>query len=134
MYTMTGAVRLVNGSTKYEGRVEVFYNGEWGTVCDDGWDLNDAQVVCNELGLGDAVAAKHNAFYGKGNGQIWFFNVNCIGTESLIDKCSHEVSRTQKCSHFEDPGVKCAAGNLKGQCTQLYKLVMHVHIVLHICI
>ena len=69
------AVQLIDGPTKYEGRVEVYHNSEWGTVCDDGWDLNDAQVVCNELDFGPAIAANHGAFYGQGSGRIWLSNV-----------------------------------------------------------
>ena len=79
------AVRLVDGPTKFEGRVEVNHNGIWGTVCDDGWDLNDAQVVCSELGYGQPVAARHGAFYGQGSGRIWLDNVNCVGTEGLLE-------------------------------------------------
>ena len=101
-------VRLVNGSTEYEGRVEVHYNGEWGTVCDDGWDLNDAQVICRQLGLGSAIATSHNAFYGQGRGPIWFNSVNCSGTELNIKDCSHGGWEINNCSHGEDAGVKCA--------------------------
>ena len=103
-------VRLVNGSTKYEGRVEVNHNGVWGTVCDDGWDLNDAQVVCSELGLGKAVVAIPKAFYGQGSGQIWLDDVNCVGTEKTITSCSHNGLGSHNCSHTEDASVNCTAG------------------------
>ena len=105
-------VRLADGPTKYEGRVEVYHNGEWGTVCDDGWGLNDAQVVCNKLKLGDATAARYNAFYGKGNGQIWLQDLRCNGNESNIGDCPHNGwGNTLSCSHSKDAGVKCNGGN-----------------------
>ena len=104
-------VRLVNGPTQYVGRVEVYHNGEWGTVCDDGWDLNDAQVVCSELGLGKATAAQHGGFYGQGSGQIWLDNVNCVGTERTIINCSHNGWGIDDCFHGEDASVNCTAGS-----------------------
>ena len=103
-------VRLVDGPTKLEGRVEVYYNGTWGTVCDDLWDLNDAQVVCTELGYGPPVAAQHRAFYGQGSGQIWLDNVNCVGTEGTIVSCSHGGWGIENCNHWEDASVNCTAG------------------------
>ena len=107
----TYVVRLVNGPTKYEGRVEVYHNGEWGTVCDDGWDLNDAQVVCNELGLGNAINATNRGFYGQGRGRIWLDNVECVGTEKSIVNCSHGGwGILRSCYHSEDTGLKCVSG------------------------
>ena len=91
--------------------MEVYHNGQWGTVCDDGWDLNDAQVVCRELDLGVATAATHDGFYGQGSGQIWLDNLNCTGTEGIIENCSHRGWEIENCSHSEDAGVKCSAGN-----------------------
>ena len=116
-------VRLVNGSTQYEGRVEVYYNGEWGTVCDDGWDLNDAQVVCRQLGYGPAIAASHKGHFGQGCGQVWLNNLKCDGTEFAIEECSHNGWGIQECNHTEDAGVKCANGT--------YALVnlLHVHMI-----
>ena len=102
-------VRLINGSTDHEGRVEVYINGEWGTVC--GWDLNDAQVVCNELGLGIAVVAVRSAFYGQGSGPIW--NLNCIGNELSITNCSHRRWGFSHCSRSSsDASVRCSTGDI----------------------
>ena len=103
-------VRLVDGPTKYEGRVEVNYNGEWGTVCDNRWDLNDARVVCNEAGYGPPVAGLQRAFYGQSSGRIWLDNVNCIGNEGTIGNCSHRGWGIEDCGLFEDASVNCTAG------------------------
>ena len=46
----TGEIRLTDGTTQYEGRVEVCINGVWGTVCDSGWDTTEAYAVCHQLG------------------------------------------------------------------------------------
>ena len=106
-------VRLVNGSTQYDGRVEVYYNGEWGTVCDDGWDLTDAQVVCRQLGFVTAIASRDNAYYGQGSGQIWLGDVACLGTELNIENCSHGGWGIEDCSHGEDVGVRCGVSDGK---------------------
>ena len=106
--------------------MEVYHNGEWGTVCDDGWDLNDAQVVCSELGLDKATAAISGAFYGLGSGQIWLDDVNCVGTELTIANCSHNGwGILRYCSHWEDAGVRCLSGNL-------HNIVMHIIIVTYL--
>ena len=113
------AVRLVDGPTRYEGRVEVYHNGEWGTVCDDGWDLNDAQVVCRELGLGPALAARHNAFYGQGDGHIWLDNFNCIGNEWSIRMCSHRGWGVNNCNHSKDASIQCGVSGNVYVCTKV---------------
>ena len=91
--------------------MEVYYNGTWGTVCDDEWDLNDAQVVCRQLGFGPAIAAITQASYGQGSGQIWLDNLNCNGTEWTIGNCSHIGWGVNNCNHDEDAGLKCTASN-----------------------
>ena len=101
-------VRLVNGSTSNEGRVEVYYNGEWGTVCDLEWDINDAEVVCRELGFGRANATRRRGFYGQGRGRIWLDAVFCVGTELTIANCDHIGWHNHYCDHSEDAGVICA--------------------------
>ena len=102
-------VRLVNGRYISEVRVEVFYNGIWGTVCDDYWDLNDAKVVCRQLGFGRAIKAFKRAAFGPGNGKIWMDDVTCTGNERSLTVCSHRGWGIENCDHSEDAGVLCSS-------------------------
>ena len=89
------------------GRVEIFYNGQWGTVCDDGWNSNDAKVVCRQLGFSGAEAALPGSSSPDGTGKIWLDNVNCNGNELSLAKCVHRGWGTHDCQHSEDAGVRC---------------------------
>ena len=104
-------IRLVGGSSYNEGRVEVNYNGEWGTVCDDGWDDTDAGVVCRQLGFGSSGTAIGSAGFGQGSGSIWLDSVTCTGSESTLASCGHlGVNITMSCTHSKDAGVRCSEG------------------------
>ncbi|XP_028395739.1 deleted in malignant brain tumors 1 protein-like [Dendronephthya gigantea] len=89
------------------GRVEIFYSGKWGTICDDEWDINDAQVVCRQLGYQKAFAALPGNLVPSGSGQIWLDNVRCSGNEQNLANCSHRGWGVHDCRHSEDAGVKC---------------------------
>jgi deleted-in-malignant-brain-tumors protein 1 len=97
-------VRLNNNGSERanEGRVEVYFNDTWGTVCDDAWDLNDARVVCRQLGFQDAEAALEDNEFGPGTGPIWLDEVACGGCESSLFSLGIE-----NCNHSEDAGVRC---------------------------
>ncbi len=99
-------LRLVNGVEEGEGRIEVYHNEQWGTVCDDEWDANDAMVVCKQLNYTGGFARKEAAF-GAGSGPIWLDGVVCSGTELTLHECSHLGWGINDCSHGEDAGVKC---------------------------
>ena len=127
-------VRLVGATTSggVLGRVEVYHDGEWGTVCGDDWGLSDTQVVCRQLNLGTAIdwgqservggkacgslGCIRNDKYPPGSGSIWMDNVACTGSEARLQDClfSGSVTTTLKpwgvhnCGHSEDVGVTCS--------------------------
>ena len=112
-------VRLVGGGSYYEGRVEVYYNYQWGTVCDDGWDDTDAGVVCRQLGFGSSGTAIGSAGFVQATGLIWLNSVTCTGSELTLASCGHlGVGVTSSCFHNEDAGVRCSIGNGK-YCTPI---------------
>ncbi|CAH1274736.1 TIE1 [Branchiostoma lanceolatum] len=100
-------IRLVGGNFFNDGRVEVLHDGQWGTICDDGWQLNDAHVVCRQLGYTGAAKARGSASFGRGTGQIWLDNVRCAGFETSITDCLHRGWGSHDCDHSEDAGVVC---------------------------
>jgi len=80
-------VRLVNGSSRCAGTVEVLHRGQWGTVCGNAWDLADAAVVCRELDCGEPVDALGNAHFGPGSKPFRMKSAMCTGSESTLKKC-----------------------------------------------
>ncbi|NXS56533.1 DMBT1 protein, partial [Brachypteracias leptosomus] len=101
-------VRLVNGLSGCSGRVEIFHHQQWGTICDDSWDLKDAEVVCRQLGCGMATSAPGSAHFGRGTGQIWLDDVNCGGSEAVLGECRAKPWGDHNCNHGEDAGVECS--------------------------
>ena len=134
--TDDGALRIAsqNGTLAVnatEGRVEVCYNGEWGTVCDDAWGPPDAEVVCRQLGLPTECKSSITNImivgtlmivpdadalygYGGGTGAIHFTEFECIGNESNLLNCSFDSRSFDivHCKHSEDAGVRCPNGEL----------------------
>ncbi|XP_067833437.1 deleted in malignant brain tumors 1 protein-like isoform X2 [Heptranchias perlo] len=106
-------VRLVNGERPCSGRVEIYYNRGWGTVCDDDWDLFDAEVVCAQLHCGFAESAPGKAQFGKGNSSIWLDSVQCNGSESNLWQCESKALGLHNCNHQEDASVVCSDRPLK---------------------
>ena len=85
----------------------MYYQGQWGTVCDDYWGIPDAHVVCRMLSLPPAVHAWGKAHFGQGTGPIALDDVECLGTESNIADCDHRAWFANNCQHDEDAGVTC---------------------------
>nr|XP_054773054.1 deleted in malignant brain tumors 1 protein-like [Lytechinus pictus] len=101
-------VRLEDGSSPNEGRVEVYYNGAWGTVCDDEWDTENAQVVCRMIGYQGVIRSYSRAFFGEGQGDIVLDNSQCSGDERHIALCGNPKYLSHNCGHDEDAGVVCS--------------------------
>ncbi|XP_075581588.1 scavenger receptor cysteine-rich domain-containing group B protein-like [Pelecanus crispus] len=102
-------LRLENGPGRCTGRVEVLHHHQWGTVCDKGWSLAEAAVVCRQLGCGTAISAPGSAHFGQGSGRIWLQNVNCTGEEAALSECQSRLWESNSCDHREDAGVVCSA-------------------------
>ena len=102
-------IRLAGSNARNSGRVEIAFNGEWGTICDSYWSDSDARVVCRQLGYVDGVAQAKGK-YGPGTGRSWLYYVRCDGEEKNIWECTNSgwnVSHSSCRSHENDAVVYC---------------------------
>ena len=102
--------RLVNGGSPSRGRVEVYFDGRWGTVCDDGFSTDEALVICRTCGYGMVTAVRPRAYFGEGDSgcPIWLDDVDCRNDESELSHCAHLKLGSHNCQHYEDVGVECS--------------------------
>ena len=101
-------LRLVDGGGPCAGRVEILNQGSWGTICDYNWSINNARVVCRQLGCGKALQATFSSSFGAGSGPIWLDNVKCTGKESHVWRCPSWGWGKHYCDHSLDAGVVCS--------------------------
>ncbi|NWW48014.1 WC11 protein, partial [Pedionomus torquatus] len=119
-------LRVIGGEDECSGRVEIWHQGSWGTVCDDSWDMADANVVCRQLGCGSALSALSEAAFGEGTGPIWLEKVHCKGTELSLWDCPAKALFGKNCDHKEDAAVNCSGYSPLGH-PILYLLLLYFH-------
>ena len=124
MYALT-TVRLVSpDNSLLLGRVEVQFHGTWGTICDNDWDLKDADVVCRQLGYDGALSALRHAAFGQGTGPIWLDKVQCRGYEKSVSQCAHAGWGGHNCGHYDDVSVVCR--QIKGKFDDVRALILMI--------
>ena len=89
-------------------RVEILNQGSWGTICGYNWSINDARMVCRQLGCGEALYATVSSSFGVGSGPIWLGNLKCTGKESHVWRCPSWGWGKHYCDHSLDAGVVCS--------------------------
>ena len=98
-------VRLIGGSSRCSGRVEISYRGSWGGICSQQWDKSDAQVLCRQLGCGDPVSVF--ADFGRSSGPMYLSELLCRGDENKLTDCGHSGWENAPCDDFPHTGIVC---------------------------
>ncbi|CAH1784682.1 unnamed protein product [Owenia fusiformis] len=102
-----GHIRLVGGSDHRRGNVLIWHALQWGSVCDDRWSIENAHVVCKQLGFPSAVSTTEFGQYGRARRLIWLDNVVCKGSEDTLANCTHDPWGKHDCGRDEAAGVVC---------------------------
>jgi hypothetical protein len=110
---LNGDVRLVDGPSENAGRVEVLIDGVWGTVCDDAFGMEEATVICRQLGYAGAEDFHLRAAFGAGEEPTHLDDLACTGEENNLLECQGPAPGVENCSHFEDAGVTCIADDVE---------------------
>lgn len=99
---------MKDGHASYQGRLEIKYDGEWGTVCNESFNQNALKVACKQLGLPSFQKISSSFPIGPAGGRIWLENVQCNGNEDSIFDCSHSGWGNTSCTHDYDIGIICS--------------------------
>ncbi|KAF0293870.1 Lysyl oxidase 2 [Amphibalanus amphitrite] len=104
-----GQLRVSGGRGPFEGNVEIFHDGRWGYICDDEWDMAEAEIACQQLGYQTAQKPTHDGFYGHPEGEIsfWMDNMYCLGNERRLSQCRFDGWAQHDCAPSELAGVSC---------------------------
>jgi len=102
-----GAIKLVGGQQQHEGNVEIFHNNRWGSICDDEWDKNEADLVCKQLGYDLGGKPTHSGTFGAAKRKFWMDNLYCNGKEKELSECHFDGWGISDCDHGEAAGVVC---------------------------
>ncbi len=105
-----GSIRLMGGASSNEGRLEIYYGGRWGSICENGWGAMTAEVVCTELGFNRPVRTTSGSQYtytGSEGVPVWLEEVQCEGNEEHVKDCPHGPLGTHLCTHEHDVGITC---------------------------
>ena len=100
----------MGGSTESEGRLEIYFEDRWGSVCENGWGSRSAEVVCRELGFARPVRTTKGSDYtyiGSDSSPVWLDEVQCNGDEKKVINCPHGPLGTHICTHEHDIGIIC---------------------------
>ncbi len=108
-----GDSRLIGGSARNSGRVEVLHGPVWGTICDDWISTADTRqsnfitVGCRQLGFSGAGSALLDTSVPDGTDPTWMDDMSCAGTEARLSGCTFAGWGIENCSHYEDIGLSC---------------------------
>lgn len=111
----SAAVRLQGSNMTHMGRVEIKQEGFWHDVCSIGWEKQDADVVCRQLGYPEAVLEIAHGQFGYTSGPRWLTSVHCQGNETSLDQCVSAGWRLEPtCKYWFGAGVVCKMHNITG--------------------
>lgn len=106
------SVTLTDGPGLYAGRVAVKINGTWGSVCDNGLNIDVGHVICKQLGYPQAIATPCCNAFGPGTSKFWLTGVKCTGNESSLAECEYKNWGEDLCKEgFDFASVVCAKPN-----------------------
>ena len=114
-----GELRLTGGDSS-RGTVEFSLNGVWGTICDNEWNIVNADIACSMLGFKRALRALKGSSFGEGTSPVLLDNVRCETNQKSISRCTHDVTTRTRCGRGKDASVVCLDESLPGKISYFF--------------